>query len=213
MFDLTQSCSDASSALWGILDFSIAPPLLFYAYIPIIVISLFLGGFVLMKERHSLASKLLFVVSIVFTLLLLNEILQWIDAPVSLVQFGWQLVPIFRALVAILTLYFVYVFIKKGHPPFPQKLVLSSFFVSVLLLGSTKLNIISFDLTNCEGEPGLLWNVTHIFELVSMVWIIVLIFTSSFHGSLPKGERYRNMLLGSGAALFLLIFFSASVWG
>src|SRR6185369_12299720 len=128
--------------------------LLFYSYIPIIVISLFLGGFVLFKEKYSLRSKLLFTVSVVFTLLLLNEIALWIAAPVSLVQFGWQLEPLFRILVAILTIYFVHVFSYQEDLPFGQKLVLSAAYLSVVLLSSTTAHIIFFDLNNCEAVPG-----------------------------------------------------------
>lgn len=213
MFNLGQTCSDTSSALWGLLDFSIAPALLFYAYIPIIIISLFLGWFVLVKEKYSLKSKLLFIVSIIFTLLLLNEILLWIAAPVSLVEFGWQLEPLFRILVATFTVYFVYAFINKKDLPFIQKLILSTAFVIVILLSPTTSNIVFFDLNNCEGIPGWLFDLTHLFEVISMLWVAVITVKNSIQVSISKNERYQNIFLGGAAVLFLLVFFTSTFFG
>src|SRR3989344_3030280 len=213
VFDFAQTCSDAPAALWGFLDFSIAPPLLFYAYIPVILISLFLGGFVLLKDRFSLRSKLLFIVSGVFALLLLNEILLWIAAPVSLVQFGWQLEPVFRILVAILTVYFTYVFINRKDLPFVQKLILSTPLVIVILLSSTKANIVFFDLNNCEGVPGWLFDFTHLFEAMSMLWVAIIVGKNLSAKSLSRDAKYQDALLGGGAILFLLIFFASTFFG
>lgn len=213
MLNLGQTCSDASSALWGILDFSIAPSLLFYAYIPIIVISLLLGVYVLIKDTYSLRSKLLFIVSIVFALLLVNEILLWIAAPVSLVEFGWQLEPLFRILVAVLTIYFVYVFIYKRDLPFVQKLVLGAFVACVALLSSTTANIAFFDLNNCEGVPGWLFSLTHSLEVVSMLWVAAIVFKNIRETGLSRNTKYQSVFLGGGAILFLLIFFASSFFG
>ncbi|MDP2630722.1 MAG: HAMP domain-containing sensor histidine kinase [Candidatus Uhrbacteria bacterium] len=213
MLDFSLTCSDASSAVWGLLDFSIAPPLLFYAYIPIIVISLFLGGFVLIKEKFSLRSKLLFIVSIIFTSLLLNEILLWIAAPVSLVEFGWQLEPLFRILVAVFTVYFIYAFINKRDLPFTQKLILGTAYISVILLTPTTSNIVFFDLNNCEGIPGRLFDLTHLFEVVSMLWVAVITVKNSLQASMPKSEKYQNAFLGGAAVLFLLVFFASTFFG
>lgn len=212
MLDLGLSCSDATSALLGIFDFSIAPRLLFYAYIPIILIVLSLGVFVLIKDAYSLRSKLLFIISLVFTLFLLNEILQWIASPVSLVLLGWELVPIFRFLVAALTIYFIYVFIHKKDMPFIQKLILSFFFCSVLFVSTTTLNISYFDLDYCEGAPGLLWNFVSILSIPSILWIFWITY-NGFKTSTSRDQKYTAIFLGLGGIGFLSIFFGATVWG
>ncbi len=213
MFNLALTCSDAPNALWGVFDFSIAPPLLFYAYIPIIIISLFFGVFVLIKDKYSYRSKLLLWLSIIFTLLLLNEILQWVAAPVSLVQFGWELVPFFRILVSILTIWFVYVFINGKNLPFYQQIILSSFFLVTVVLLGTQSNIMFFDLNNCESVPGWLWNFAHLVGAISMIWVAIITFGNPSNTQISKDERNRDLFLGGAAILFLLIFLSASVWG
>lgn len=213
MFNSVLSCSDAASVIWGLFDFSIAPSLLFYAYSPVIAVSLFLSCFVLIKENKSLRSSLLFSLAVVFTLLLVNEIITWIAAPVSMVQFTWQLVPILRILVAILTVYFVHVFTNGKDISFFKKIILSLPFAVVVILSSTKLNIAFFDITNCEGVPGWLWDLTHLFEFISILWIIVVTFNESRKASISKDERTRAVFLGVGAVLFLSVFFGSNILG
>ena len=213
MLDFSLSCSDSVGTTFGILNFSIAPPLLIYAYVPIMGISLFLGTFVLIQDKFSLRSKLLFLISIVFTSLLLNEILQWVAIPVSLVQFSWQLVPLFRILVALFTVYFVHVFITKKDFSFFKKCALSLMYISVTLFISTDLNVRFFDLNNCEGVPGVLWDIAHLFEIVSIVLVSTIVIHNSLKVDISKDEKYLNIFLGMGAISFLSIFFAASVWG
>jgi signal transduction histidine kinase len=213
MFDLALQCSDAPNAFLGIFDFSIAPPLLFYAYVPISAIALLLGVFVLINDTYSYRSKLLLSLSVVFSLLLANEILQWIAAPVSLVQFGWEMVPFFRVAAAVLTVWFVYVFCNGRGLPFYQQIILSSFLVVVTLLLGTRANIVFFDLNNCEGVSGWLWDVTHVLEVISMLWIVGITYGAVKRKGLSREDEVKTLLLGGGAVLFLLIFVAASVWG
>jgi hypothetical protein len=73
-----------SPTLLGTFDLSYAPTLIFYAYIPIILVSLFLGIFVLFKDKYSIQSKLLFLIAVLFSLWNLNIILEWVTVPVNL---------------------------------------------------------------------------------------------------------------------------------
>lgn len=213
MFSTALSCSDISSTIWGIFDFTIAPNFLFYAYIPIGIISLILGTIVLAKEKFSLRARLLFSLSLIFLLLLANEILQWIAAPVPLVLFGWELVPLFRILVALCTLYFVYVFIYKKDMPFIQKLPLVFSLLLVAFLLPTTLNIQFFDYTNCEGVPGALWEAVHVIAAFCLLWIAVITTTQTRNSERPANDRLQNIIVGTGATIFLLFFFATTIWG
>lgn len=213
MIDISQTCSDASGALWGIFDLSIAPPLLYYAYIPILVVSVVLGATVLIKERNSLRSKIFFWLTVVFALLLLNEIVQWVAAPVSFVYFSWQLVPLFRILVAILTVAFVFVFIYNKGLGFLQKAILGTWLALTLLLLSTDTNIAYFDLSSCEGVPSWLWDMAHVFEIAAMLWVLGMTIHSRVSTKIQSLARRVDLWVGIGATLFLAIFFATSIWG
>ena len=213
MFNLSQTCSDTPFALWGLFDLSIAPTLLYYAYIPVMVISLFLGVLIFKSERYSLTGGLMFGISLVFTGLLLNEILQWVASPVALVLFGWELIPILRIQLVVLTIYFVSVFIHKKDLSIYQKLTLSFFYISVLILAPTTANVAFFDIDNCEGVPGWLFNYVHILEGLGAVWILFITARQLKKEGSATDEIKRNSILGFGAGLFLIIFFSLTIWG
>ena len=81
-------CTDADPEV-GFFDFSIAPEILYYAYIPIIIISLALGILVLFKDRFSLISRVLFFITVLFSLFIFNELIQWIAVPAGVIYFAW----------------------------------------------------------------------------------------------------------------------------
>ena len=55
MFNLTH-CPDAVPNFLDLFDTTIAPTLLYYSYIPIVLVSIFLGLLVIFKNKHSLLS-------------------------------------------------------------------------------------------------------------------------------------------------------------
>lgn len=206
-------CADSNPVVLGVFDFSVAPSLLFYAYIPIILISIFFGVFVLVKDRYSLRSKLLLSTSLIFAGLLLNEIVQWIAVPVKTVEFGWQLVPFFRILVAIVTIYFSQVFLTDRDLTFAGKIVLSCAYLVTLFVLPLQANIKFFDFNNCEGVPGYFWYVVHGFVAAAMIWIAVLGFRKYRSKNNSDDEKKQALYFTSGAILFLFIFFGATIYG
>ena len=57
MFNLTH-CPDAVPNFLDLFDTTIAPTLLYYSYIPIVLVSIFLGLLVIFKNKYLLLSKL-----------------------------------------------------------------------------------------------------------------------------------------------------------
>jgi signal transduction histidine kinase len=197
----------------GMFDFNYAPSLLFYAYLPIIIISVFFGFFVLFKDKFSYRAILLFSVSFIFTFLLFNEIMQWVTVPSNINYFSWSLVPIFRILACVFTVLFVYSFIKKERLSKIVKIFISLVVLVVIMLLPTTLNIEYFDLINCEGIPGSLWNIVHVFEILSILLILYIGIRSIIKDKKDIHEKRIAAILITGASLFLFVFFAASIWG
>jgi signal transduction histidine kinase len=198
------TCLDTSTPnLFNIFDTTIAPPLLFYAYIPIIFVSLFLSIFVLIKDKYSLLSKLLFIISILFSILILNEVNTWIAVPVSLIYFSWQLVIFFEVSLFILCFYFVYVFLNKKDLAFRYKILLSLFLLPTIVFLSTSFNISYFDINECGGDYGYLWEYNYIFQFSSIV-IMMYMFFDKFK-ALKKGDPFRKQILIMAAGVFIFL--------
>jgi signal transduction histidine kinase len=208
------TCLDASTPNFlGLFDTLIAPPLLFYAYIPIIFISIFISLFVFIKDNYSLQSKLLLFISISFSLIILNEIIQWIAVPTSLVYFSWQIIILLEVVLFVLCVYFAYVFFNKKDLSFKNKLILGLVFLPVIILLPTKFNIAFFDIFGCEGTYGYLLEYDYIFHISSIV-IIIFMFFNKFK-ILEKKDPFRKQILIMvfGFFIFLTNFSLLSFYG
>ncbi len=206
-------CSDAIPGFLNFFDFSIAPTLLFYSYIPIIIIALFLSFFIFFKNRYSLQSKLLLMITLSFSVWAFDQIVQWTAIYVSAVHFSWQIIVLFEMLVFIFTLYFTAVFLNKKDINFKYKLLLGAVFFPIVIFLPTNLNINSFDLQQCQSNYGFLWEYIYIFEVSSIV-IMMYMFYKKFR-SLAKGDSFKKqiVILATGIFLFLGMFTATNILG
>jgi signal transduction histidine kinase len=210
---MTFVCPDSQSIFLGLLDPRIAPHLLFYSYLPIIFVSLFFGFFVLFKDKFSLQSKLLLSISISFSLFLLNEIVQWIAAPVSFAFLGWNMAPFFQIMVWNFSIYFFCVYLYKKALSAKNTIILLSFSLPVLVLLPTRLNFSHFVLDVCEGRIGPLWYYLYSFEVVSIIFLMWLGFKKYRAEHEDKKLKKQILLLTLGISFFLLIFFLSNISG
>lgn len=209
-------CSDAThpDVMLGLFDFTIAPTLLLYAYVPAIFLSLLMGFFI---ARHQtsflLPSRLFLLTTIFFSLYLVNDTLQWIAIPAPLVHFSWQLILLIKTLLLLLCYYFVYTFVVGRDLPFRQKTFLACLLVPVLLILPTTLNIAIFNLTDCESESGWFYYYIYILEAVMATLIIHLIVTHKTAKDSAVSHSKQARLLGSGAVAFIFFLFATDFIG
>ncbi len=194
-------CGDVSeNLLFNVFDPSLAPSLLYYSYIPIVGLSLLVGGLVYIKRTSpGIENKILFFISIFFSLYILNDILQWITAPAVLVHFEWQLITVFFTIFALGLVYFVYAFIHKKDLPNIAKLTLLLVALPVPLFLSTNLNMQAFDIINCEATIGPLFVIySYILSLFSGVTIMYICLKHYF-----QTRQKQSLLLMFGSIAFL----------
>lgn len=205
-------CTDASPNILGFFDTSVAPPFLFYSYIPIIVLVLFLGFFIYFKSKKTLLSKLILWISISFSLWILNILIQWMAVHVAVVQFAWQLTGIFEISVFLFSVYFFDAFMKKGDMSLRSKIFLLVLALPVILLTPTALNIVEFDLGYCEGTLGALWYYIYGLELALILWTVA-IAIKRYIQAVDKKEKTGIVWLSIGTVSFLSIFYLSNLIG
>lgn len=194
-------------------DFSYAPALLFYAYIPISILSLSFGLFILLQNRFALLNKILFLISAFFFLFLVNEIIQWIAVYANIIYFSWSLSPLLQVMIWSLSVYFVYIFIYKKDMTFSGKLILLLLSSPIAILTPTRFNIQSFDSINCEAISGYLWYYLYIFEILLILAISFLCFNKYFSKKLDSSSKAKIRIIAPGFILFLGIFFVSNISG
>jgi signal transduction histidine kinase len=206
-------CPDATANFIGLFDLSIAPTLLYYSYIPIAVLSLFFGFFVFSRDVKSLLGRIFLILSFLFSLFLVNEIVQWTAVHANIVYFSWSIAPVFQILIWVLAIYFVSVFVNKRDLSFAEKLTLSIVILPVLLLIPSDLNVQFFDINNCEAVSGYMWNYLYIFETLSILCIIAISLKKYFDRKLDLQIRRQILILTLGMILFLSLFAASNIFG
>lgn len=205
-----QVCGDELPGFLG-LDFSTAPQLLFYSYIPIILISLFIGFWVYFKEKKTLQGKSFFGLTIFFVLWVINIIFQWISSYHVVLMFAWQLTAFFELGMYMCAGYFSYVFLFKKDISYFGKILLLTIFALVSVFLPTKFNIMSYDILNCEGVIGNIWKIIYIIESSLIVWISYIGYLN-FKESKDVNDRKKVALFTFGMVFFLLIFFLSNFY-
>jgi signal transduction histidine kinase len=208
-------CTDSNADFLGFFDPSIAPSLLFYAYVPIVILSLLLG-FVVFRSRSDfqLKNKLFFLLTVVFSLHIINEIIQWIAVPAGIIYFGWSISILLRSLILVSALYFLYTFITKKDLSILRKFALSSVLLPIILLLPTKLNVQSFDIDWCGAVDGPLWLYLYGLQIsiISLIFIWSVSKLLQFIKSKDEFELQSFYLLLS-TTFFLIIFFGSEFFG
>src|SRR3989344_321263 len=205
-------CSDSIPTVLGLLDPTIAPPFLYYSYVPIIIISLIFGTFVFIVSRASLAGRLLLWIAIVFSLLVGSELLLWISAPAALVHFVWQITIIFHALLVFFLLNFTYTFVVKEPLPALWQSVIILFLLPVFVLAPSAYNLSVFDLAYCESVQGLLWPYMYAVETFALAAAFIFCMREG-RRSKDRGEQRKSYALGIGIVLFFGIFILSNTLG
>jgi len=166
-------CLDAVPQLLGLFDLSVAPTLLFYAYIPIIAISLFLSITVAIKDQFSLKGKLLLAISLSFSIWVLNMIFQWTAVHAGIMHFSWQITALIEILIPISTIYFVYVFLNNGKDVSDRvKFIFAFLILLTAMLLPTSWNMSGFDVSYCQSTVGPLLHYIYYFEIFVAIWIL-----------------------------------------
>lgn len=198
-----------------LFDFSTAPRMLFYTYIPAIVISLFLGFFVWRKDKYSFVSRLLFFITVFFSLWVLDILVLWVASYNDVLMFGWQLTPMFEVPLFIFSIYFALVMTNKQRRDISPLLKL--FFIGLMLIVfvflPTRFNMINYDISNCEGTPGLFFYSMYITEIISIIILIWVCIKRYF--SIVKTDIFRKEVLYVSISIisFLILFTGSNIIG
>ncbi len=198
-----------------IFDFSTSPPLLYYTYIPTILVSLFLGFVVIRHAKRSLASKLFFLIVLFFSLWVLDILVLWVASFNSALYFGWQITPVFEIPLFIFSIYFSCVITDKQERDIPPafKLLFLGLMTVVFAVLPTKLNIANYDLGSCEGVPGRFWDFMYVGEMIAIAGIVGLCLNR--FRALEKSDPFRKqvVLFGIGITSFLILFTGSNLVG
>jgi len=206
-------CLDSEPNLFGLLTTEVAPPLLFYSYIPIALIVLLLSAFILKANKGKISPKILFAISVSFAIWVTITLGHWTLVNASYVHFSWQILGIFEIAIYLLSIYLSYVLVNKEDINFKSKIYLSLLALPVILVIPTSLNIPSFDIVYCEGENGWIWKYIYIIEALSILIIAINGWKKYINKDTLQVTKMRVLFFTIATTVFLSVFWITNALG
>lgn len=184
------------------------PAILYYSHLPAMVIGLLVGTFVYSNGRQFLLNKLLFGISLAFTLWTLANLVAWTNIHSDIILFFWTLFGPMAALIAIFSVYFTYVFVQENEVSVRIRLLFIALLTPVFLISPTKYGLAGFNISDCDsfGFIGTAYETYYYgLGLLAIVWILYILI--SRYKKAGAAMRRQITLLGTGIILFLALFF------
>ena len=187
------------------------PPLVYYSHIPIIIISLILGFFVLFKNRKELSNKILFSLTLAFSAWVFFDSVFWASNRSNVIMFVWSLQILFEPIVYISALYLLYVLIRKRDISFSKKILIGLIYLPIIILVPTRFSLSAFNIATClSEESSIIIYSSYGMEILFTLWII-LFSIKEFIKAKSREVRHQIAVLTTGIILLLLAFSSGNI--
>jgi signal transduction histidine kinase len=213
-FNLKLLCRDIAPEYFGWINFSGVPEILFYAYIPSIVVILLVAIFVYKnrKEKTDIPSNYLLSLSVFSLMWFIVTILQWISVSVSVNVFAWDIIGIFEILVYFFSYCFFISFLTKKDLTNKNKIILGIILLPVIIMSFFDI-LNNFNINECNGYYNLFYT-TYIYAYETLTAIAVLFFgIKHFRSTNSLVDRSQGVLITFSVFLFLTIFTVSSIVG
>ncbi|MEQ1561114.1 MAG: HAMP domain-containing sensor histidine kinase [Nitrospira sp.] len=180
----------------------------YYSHLIPILISLFLGVFVLVKSKFSYLSKIFFFFNASFCLWLLGDVVTWTQGNYNLISFIWSMLDYINIIFYLLGAYFIVVLVKGDDVKVWHKLAFISLSLPAWWLTFSNQSISSFYQPVCEALNN---NILTSYKLNVEVFVVIFIVAFSiiqFKRSVD--QKRKQILIVSLALLLFFIVFSAT---
>ncbi|MCB9806118.1 HAMP domain-containing histidine kinase [Candidatus Nomurabacteria bacterium] len=181
--------------------------LIYYSHLFPALIALLLAVFVLLNNPKGQLNRMLFLLTLVFTLWSLSDLILWAMDRADYIMFFWSILIHFDVLIYVISYYFVYFFLFKSFAPLKHTLGMFALLLPILFLAPSSFNLIGFDFSNCEREAieGVLWHYAYLVEILIVI-ATAFISIKAFRDSDDKARRKSITLMVVGIVFFLLSF-------
>lgn len=184
------------------------PVLLYYSHILTAVIAILIGFFVYKNGKKFLLNKLLFAITICFSIWVVSNLILWTNIHSNIMMLVWSFLRVFSSLISVLSIYFIYVFLEKRDISILLKIIFIFLIVPVVILAPTHLNLSGFNILDCDAFmfEGVLFQFYRVFfGILAMVWILILLVRK--YRIVEPNIRKQILFMGIGIELFLFLFF------
>ena len=185
--------------------------LLMYAHLPAALLAIFFGIFILSKTKNIIGVTF-FTMCICFAMWCFLSLCTWFAFNSAITMFTWSLIDLFGLTMFFFSYYFLYTFITDKDLPNWQKIT------SLLLLLPTAIwtfmgqSLTLFNSNDCTAiENDLVVRYPYFVEAIFIFAVLIFVF-SQYRKTKDSILKKKIVLTGSGIAIFLIFFFSATLF-
>src|SRR3989344_2424485 len=207
--ELITACEWAPSTFL-IFSENVFDPFIYYSHITPLLLSLFIGLFVLWQNPKQLTNRILFAATTLFSAWVFFDLILWASEKPEHIMFFWSLLVLIEPFIYAAMLYFVQVFVTGNDTSLKNKLFIVLPLLPTALLWSTSYSLYGFNLSNCDREAveGPLALYGYAVEVFYVLWIAVFSM-ERIRKTVDRTVRRQMELAAIGVLLFLLTF----AWG
>jgi len=180
------------------------PTLFFYSHIPAIIVALFVGLLVFFKDKTSSMGRVLLCITTLFSIWSIFDLILWATNRPDVVMFFWSMQILIEPMIYLLGFYLTYLFIKNKQISFRVMLVSMLIYSPIVLLLSTKYNLLGVNLYDCTAIEGLL--AQYFTYVVEFLFIILILFLMGRSYKENPNRRSEITTFSLGVIVFLLAF-------
>ncbi len=181
--------------------------LIYYTHIFPLVISLFLGFQVFINNPKQRSNRVLFALTLLFSIWVYFDLILWASPTPELVMFFWSAIVPVEIMMYLCALYLVYLFTNNQKDiKVRYKYLIALVLAPVVLFGHTSLNVMGLS-PDCDtgAFEGILIQYMYFIEVV----IIAIAAFLSIRGYLKEKDLFnkkRILYIGSATVVFLSFF-------
>lgn len=186
------------------------PSLLYYSHIPIILAGIFIGIFIIIKDKRSKLSIALATPLFLFSLWLIFDLITWTSNSSNNIMFVWSFFGILFILINFFFLRFLYRFIDNSEVPFFLSLIFFILLLPVIFFTPSNFNLSGFDLVSCSSIEGNYF-LNYYYAVGILIFIYICFFVINHYKNTNTFSKSKILFIGGGTILFLTFFFSTGI--
>jgi len=182
------------------------PTLVYYSHIPSLLIALALAGLLLAQKRKTLPSVLLILLNLLFSGIILINLVLWTSSDLGLITFLWELSQLIFTAIPLTALFLFYAFSSKKPTPLVYKALWSLPLIAVAAFSFSTYSVIYADATACETLISSVVDYAQgATSAVAIIWLL-LAGIKRIPAITDRAERRKVLLFALGIGSFLGVF-------
>lgn len=185
----------------------ISPTILLYTHIPTAIVSLIVGFYIFFKNPKNIAAKIFLLLTAAFFLFAAGDLGEWFAfLGRGEVLFVRTIIEFLDPVLFALSLYFLYVLIRKQDLKLLSKMLWSLPLVPVVVIIALGKNIIAYDWLSCDVVENQL--LTNYVFYVDLFYLLSLLFFAVWSIIKNKTDRKETVIASVGVSTFAVLFFA-----